>query len=637
MAKRGVVLSGDDSRVTFSDTGSLSIDDVTNNVSASYVSASSLALPGVSSSGIKLLSASNGVISTFPNGAINNSAIAWNGTRWVTSSIIPQTYAGVAGGDLSGSYDDSVKVTSIENVYYGALPVNHGGTGTSLEVGANDIVKVSSSAGSTPQFSTITAASGAILTSVSGVLSADLPWYMQKVEIYTKPGTYNWKKPAGIRFARVITQGAGGSGGNGARNTGTWTPGGGGAAGGFADGTFDLSLISNATVTVGAGGAQQKGTIGAGTALAGNAGGASSFVATNINIYGNGGAAGPVGATTVAAAAGGASGGGSFTKTGGNSNSYNTINSVYDAPAGGGVGESYLGTVGTAGVQNPATVNKILNVDGLFGYNYNVIDNVVPQMATTGGMGADPTAIQSDFYNDPTVLLHMKPFYEKKVDLSTTSSYNPTISYDSSAGWTTSSAPFAGGTSFQPMKYSINNTLNTGSATITPGYNLTGSDFTWESWVYLNSSGSNSGFMMLSDTRNGANSVNKYYIGLQSQKMAFFAGIGGTYLLTSSAAVPLNSWQHVALVRNAGSFKFYINGSQDTNSYTAAWNLSDATNIKIGNSSYSSQLMYSLDGYMSNIRLSNVARYSGNYTVPTASFIKDNNTILLINGPEYEV
>ncbi len=263
------------------------------------------------------------------------------------------------------------------------------------------------------------------------------------------------------------------------------------------------------------------------------------------------------------------------------------------------------------------------------------LDNV--RLSNVARYTSNYTVPTASFEVDANTILLLNDNYVKS---GINNSYTPSLSYDSSAGWTTDYAPFAGGTSLHPWKYSVNNLLNTGSATVTPGVNLGLSDFTWESWVYLNSTGSNLGTdgnaMFLLDTRNGASSSNKYSISVVNGKLAFFVGTGASYLLTSSLSVPLGSWQHIAFVRSVNSFRFYINGTQDTNSYTAAWSLSDTTNIRLGNSTMPNNQIYSVDGYMSNIRLSNVARYTSNYTVPTASFVKDDKTILLINGPEYD-
>jgi len=632
MAKQKIVLSNGDGKVILNSTSSLSVDDVTNNISASYISASAVAFSSVAPTSIGILSASNGALTTFPAGTVMSGAIAWDGTKWIASGLQVNDYTGEAVGDLSGNYSGYVQVKNISNVNSGALPVNYGGTGTSIPVG-NYILKASGS--------TISGlggfASGSILTSTNGVFEVNTPAWKPNVQIFTTPGSFTWKKPQNARFARVITQGGGGSGGNGTRQLTGLLIGGGGAGGGLAEATFDVSNISSAIVTVGAGGAQPSGTIAAGTYIAGNAGGQSSFTATGISIYGNGGAAGPVGSATVAAAVGGTSGGGSTLKTGGSSNSYNTINSTNDVVGGGGVGGAYTGT---SSYSSAPTITKILNINGVYGYDYNLIANTVPTMSVTGGVGGNPTVNQSNIYDDPYVLLHMKPFYENKVDIVSTSSYSPAMAYTGSAGWTTASAPFAGGTSLAPRLYSINNTYDTGSITITPGYNLTSSNFTWESWIYLNSTGSNAGGagdrMYLIDSRNAVSSANKYAIYTATGgKLGFYAGTGASSLLTSSAAVPTGSWQHIALVRSAGSFRFYINGTQDANTYTAAWSLTDATNITFGNSTLAVAQQLSLDGYMSNIRLSNTARYSGNYTIPTESFSNDSNTILLINGPQY--
>lgn len=335
MAKKGIILSNGDGRVTWTNTASVSIDDgtggsVANNISASFISASSLVLTGISAATTRILSASNGTFSTFGTGtaATDGGSIVYNGTSWVATNIKSYDYSGSVGGDLSGSYgyESDVKVTNIGNVSSGTLPVNFGGTGASLTKANNFVMDVSRSAGGTPTFSTISVNSGSMLVTSDNKWQSLKPSYVPDVRYYlsgSTGNTFTWNRPINAKFARVILQGAGGGGGGGGSNQG-----GGGGSGGLTDIILDVSSIQTASVTVGLGGA--------GGAISGNGstGGSSIFSA-----YSASGGGGGIGGTRT-----GGSGGIGITKNGGAGGGASGA-TVYDMPSGGAGGGGNPGTI----------------------------------------------------------------------------------------------------------------------------------------------------------------------------------------------------------------------------------------------------------------------------------------------------
>ena len=371
MAKKSLILDNGDGRVAFSNTSSVSIDDgAGSNMSASYMTASSLSLSGIGVGQTKLLSASNGTFSTFPDGTVNGGAIAFNGTSWVTSSLLVQDYSGSAYGDLSGSYESGVQVKNISNVSSGTLPVSFGGTGNALSASQAYILKVSSSAGGTPVISALSASSGSIVTTYGGAWTSIPPGYPD-VRFYTSGSTGNtftWNKPAGARFARVILQGAGGGGGGGAAAT---YNGAGGGSGGFTDITLDVFNTSSVAVTASLGG--NGGSVGA----SGTAGGATIFGSYTAG----GGGGGGVGANS---AANYGTGGAGLTKNGGyGAASVTTVGqTVYSTPSG-----------GAAGSNSPAkgSIVAILNNKN-FGYHVtsdgqDLSTSLIDASGSNGGSG----------------------------------------------------------------------------------------------------------------------------------------------------------------------------------------------------------------------------------------------------------
>lgn len=100
-------------------------------------------------------------------------------------------------------------------------------------------------------------------------------------------------------------------------------------------------------------------------------------------------------------------------------------------------------------------------------------------------------------------------------------------------------------------------------------------------------------------------------------------GVGAA--ITSTAGdVVLNDWQHVAVVRESNQLSIYINGVRKN---TASGSYNYGTHSFSFNHDNSS---YGFVGSMANIRISNVARYSGSsFSIPMEAFTSDGNTLQL--------
>ena len=89
----------------------------------------------------------------------------------------------------------------------------------------------------------------------------------------------------------------------------------------------------------------------------------------------------------------------------------------------------------------------------------------------------------------------------------------------------------------------------------------------------------------------------------------------GTSEADASVSPSANTWYHVAYVRSSGVTKLYVNGTSvisqnDTTNYTNKF-------FVIGGGYSSSFLM---DGYIDDFRISHMARYTSNFTAPSAPF-----------------
>ena len=112
-----------------------------------------------------------------------------------------------------------------------------------------------------------------------------------------------------------------------------------------------------------------------------------------------------------------------------------------------------------------------------------------------------------------------------------------------------------------------------------------------------------------------------------------YDGNGATDMLLSSSTMNDNAWHHIAVVRITATWYMYVDGIlEDTWTGT-----NPATDFSFGNTLYIGQNGWDgangqYKGYIDELRLSNTARYTANFTAPTTAFTSDANTMLLIHS-----
>ena len=104
----------------------------------------------------------------------------------------------------------------------------------------------------------------------------------------------------------------------------------------------------------------------------------------------------------------------------------------------------------------------------------------------------------------------------------------------------------------------------------------------------------------------------------------------------------LNQWQHIAVVKDVANTYCYIDGVETGLHPSSAartanvWSY-NSTGVGTGGliigggGDYSGGSNNTMNGYLDEIRISNVARYTANFTPPTAAFTSDANTKLLLH------
>jgi hypothetical protein len=93
----------------------------------------------------------------------------------------------------------------------------------------------------------------------------------------------------------------------------------------------------------------------------------------------------------------------------------------------------------------------------------------------------------------------------------------------------------------------------------------------------------------------------------------------------------LNQWHHIAVVRQSGTLKLFINGILITSWTGKGYDIKNLTQgVKIGDS-FATPVYSSMDGYLDGIRVSKgIARYTQNFTPQTLRYTPDSYTKLLV-------
>lgn len=144
-------------------------------------------------------------------------------------------------------------------------------------------------------------------------------------------------------------------------------------------------------------------------------------------------------------------------------------------------------------------------------------------------------------------------------------------------------------------------------------------DFTIEMWVYWVDGG---------ETNPPIFSLGTYITGILMRIQASSDSLyinNTAYNWNPTTHITESTWTHIALVRNSGNVKVYVDGTSVLN-VTNSSSIPTAA-IEIGKSSHTTTEYYG--GKMSNFRISNTAIYTSNFTTPTSPLEQYSNTKLL--------
>lgn len=141
-------------------------------------------------------------------------------------------------------------------------------------------------------------------------------------------------------------------------------------------------------------------------------------------------------------------------------------------------------------------------------------------------------------------------------------------------------------------------------------------DLTLDFWIRFNSVGAS---QILYSQNDGSNAV--YFQWYQPTGILSFQAYASA-ALTINATAPwspvVNTWYHVALVRNGGVFKYYVNGAGLTTTTSPNGAIPNVASIlSIGSRPDGTG---SLNGWLDEVRVSKVARWTTNFTPDTVEY-----------------
>jgi hypothetical protein len=153
-----------------------------------------------------------------------------------------------------------------------------------------------------------------------------------------------------------------------------------------------------------------------------------------------------------------------------------------------------------------------------------------------------------------------------------------------------------------------------------PDFQFGNNDFTVETWFYLTDWGNGAPTIFTNLTNNDGNYAQEGYITVQLNQTngaaLYYNADHHQFQSTAAAQVDLNQWTHFALVRSGNTIKLYLNGVL---AGTASFGLNSTIGgLTIGR--VSDTQGYFFNGYLDDYHVSKIARYTSNFTPPTAAF-----------------
>ena len=124
--------------------------------------------------------------------------------------------------------------------------------------------------------------------------------------------------------------------------------------------------------------------------------------------------------------------------------------------------------------------------------------------------------------------------------------------------------------------------------------------------------------LVVHDNAQGGNSLTPYLF------------VNNTKQIIGTTTLNSGDWHHLAVVRSSGVFRLYVDGTSEGGTYSNSNSFTTQTPLRIsGNSMTGSS---PVNGYLDEVRISDTARFTSNFTPDSSAYGSDNNTLLLLHG-----
>lgn len=229
---------------------------------------------------------------------------------------------------------------------------------------------------------------------------------------------------------------------------------------------------------------------------------------------------------------------------------------------------------------------------------------LIVKKSSSGKLQIKKQSISGDLYfSDVFLLLHMNGANGSTSFLDS-SNNNFSITRSGNTQISTTQSKFGGSSAY----FNGSSALNIPTSATQFNANQ---DFTIECWAYL-SSYSLRGII-------GTFDFGRAVLGVDSSGTLYFSRANVVAVAqSSSGAISLNTWHHIAVARSGSAVRMFINGNlvgsgTDSNAFL------EPTQLQVGH--FAGEGSWWWDGYLDDFRITkNIARYTSNFTIPNEEF-----------------
>ena len=208
----------------------------------------------------------------------------------------------------------------------------------------------------------------------------------------------------------------------------------------------------------------------------------------------------------------------------------------------------------------------------------------------------------------------------------------PTLAGQGTYFWDASTNALFYGADGLPTNKSMVNFPGNGYLTVPASSDFTfgTGNFTIECWMFVTKDQDNRA-LYTNTTAADASGTHLEFVTADDKLGWWEVALSGSPMAYSNDAIPYGQWVHMAIVRNSTTFIMYIDGVAQTTTQTSSSAVATPTGPQWG-FHRSNTARYLDDVYLDQMRISNSARYTSNFTPSTTPFTADANTKLLIQS-----